>query len=316
MIKLCKKKLGFFMEKQKLIELIKQEKNEKNIKILAHTYQSPDIIDLADVTGDSYMLAKAAQKLDCETVLMCGVRFMAETVKILSPEKKVLLSAEGATCPMALQIEPRQVVDFKKEHPDYTVCAYINTTAELKAVSDVCVTSSSAVRIIERMDAENILFIPDKNLGRYVQMKVKGKNFAFFDGCCPVHNSITAADVINEKSKHPGALFAVHPECRPEVAELADFVGSTSAIIDYALNTDSDVIIGTERGVVDYLKIKHPSRNFYQLREDLLVCRDMKMTTLEEVYSAVTGNGTVIEMDENLRLAAKRPLDNMLKYGG
>ncbi len=303
------------MKKDELIKLIKQEKESKNIKILAHTYQSPDIIELADVTGDSYMLAKAAQKLDCETVLMCGVRFMAETVKILSPKKRVLLSAAGATCPMALQIEPQRVLEFKKEHPEYAVCAYINTTAELKAVSDVCVTSSSAVRIIERMEAKSILFIPDKNLGRYVKSKVPGKSFAFFDGCCPVHDSVTADDVVRAKHEHPGALFAVHPECRPEVTAMANFVGSTSAIIDYILSTDRDVIIGTERGVADYLKAKHPQRGLYRLREDLLVCRDMKMTTLQEVYSALI-SGEVIEMDEELRLKAKRPLDSMLKYGG
>lgn len=304
------------MKKDELIELIKQEKKKKNIKILAHTYQSPDIIELADITGDSYMLAKAAQKLDCETVLMCGVRFMAETVKILSPEKKVLLASKDATCPMALQIAPQRIIDFKKSHPDYTVCAYINTTAELKAVSDVCVTSSSAVRIIEHLEAKSILFIPDRNLGRYVQSKVSSKNFAFMQGCCPVHDSVTVNDVIKAKKEHPGALFAVHPECRPEVTALADFVGSTSAIIDYALNTDKDIIIGTERGVADYLKIKYPDRNFYQLRKDVLVCVNMKMTTLNNVYSSLSGSAEVIEMDEQLRLAAKRPLDNMLKYGG
>lgn len=303
------------MKRSELKELILKEKAARGIKILAHTYQTPDIIDIADVTGDSYLLAKAAASLDCGTVLMCGVRFMAETVKILSPEKKVILSAEKATCPMALQIEPARVEAYRREHPDHAVCAYINTTAELKAVSDVCVTSSSAVRIVRNMDAENILFIPDKNLGTYVQQQVPDKNLFFMEGCCPVHHSVTVHDVLAAREEHPGALLAVHPECRPEVTALADFAGSTSAIINFAEKHDGDVIIGTEHNVADYLRIKHPDRNFYQLCGHKLVCKNMKMTTLEKVYEALTGGGSVIEMEESLRLAAKKPLDNMLRFG-
>lgn len=304
------------MKRAELQQLICEEKKKRGIKILAHTYQTPDIIDIADVTGDSFLLSQAAEQLDCDTVIMCGVRFMAETVKILSPEKRVILAAPRATCPMAIQIAPERLRAFRDENPDTLVCAYINTTAELKALSDVCVTSSSALRIIQRLDAKDILFIPDQNLGAYVRDRVTDKNIILWDGCCPTHHSITPADVQKAKAAHPGAALAVHPECRPDVLKEADFVGSTSAIIKFALETDGDVIIGTERGVCDYLREKHPQRGFYQLCENKLVCPNMKMTTLDGVYKAVTGEGgTEIELDEPLRLAAKRSIDNMLKYG-
>lgn len=304
------------MKKVEMQKLILEEKKKRGIKILAHTYQTPDIIDIADVVGDSFLLSEAAQKLDCDTVIMCGVKFMAETVKILSPEKRVILAAPKATCPMAIQISPERLAKFKKENPDTIICAYINTTAELKALSDVCVTSSSALRIIERLEAKDILFIPDQNLGSYVRDRVKDKNIILWEGCCPTHHSVTVKDVIDAKAAHPGAKLAVHPECRPDVLKLADFIGSTSAIIDYALSESGDIIIGTERGVSDYLTEKHPDRNFYQLTKNKLVCPNMKMTTLEGVYKALIGEGgKEIEMDEELRLAAKRSIDKMLEYG-
>ena len=306
------------LKRKELQKLIIEEKKKNGTLILAHTYQAPEIIDIADVAGDSYALSVAATKYDAKRVILCGVRFMAETVKILSPEKQVILPKPHATCPMAIQIAPERVAAFKKENPNTAVVAYINTTAELKAECDVCVTSSTAVKIVSAIPQKDILFIPDQNLGAYVQSKLPDKNITLWNGCCPIHHSITAADIQNEKEKHPNAKVAVHPECRPEVLALADMIGSTSAIIDYALkNKDSEIIIGTERGVVDYLSLKHPKRKLYQLRADKLTCPNMKMTTLEDVYNALVGKGGAeITMDENLRLAAKRSIDNMLRYGG
>lgn len=305
------------MNKQELAKAILEEKKKRGITILAHTYQSPEIIEIADITGDSYALSVAAQKVDTDTVLMCGVRFMAETVKILSPEKRVILSHAKAGCPMAEQLTPQQILDFKAQHPDVCVVAYINTTAELKAVCDVCVTSSSAVRIVEKLPQDEILFIPDQNLGAFVQKQVPDKKFYFMNGCCPTHHQVLAQDVLDMKKQHPDAKVAMHPECRPEAVALADYVGATSGIIKYTMNTDDEVIIATERGVYDYIKYKHPEKKVYQLMPGKLTCVNMKYTTLQGVYDALCGNaGCDIELDEQLRLKAKNPIDNMLKYGG
>ena len=305
------------MTNQELTELILKEKQKRGIKILAHTYQNPEIIDIADVTGDSYALSVAATKLDCDTVLMCGVRFMAETVKILSPEKKVILSHKNAGCPMAEQLKKEQIEAYKAEHPDHLVVAYINTTASLKSVCDVCVTSSSAIRIVEKLPNKDILFIPDQNLGTFVKNQLPDKNIHLMNGCCPTHNQIMPEDVLELKKLHPNAKVAMHPECRPETVALADYVGATSGIIDYTMATDDEVIIATERGVYDYIIEKNPDKKVYQLAPKKLVCQDMKYTTLQCVYDCIMGNsGDVIEMDENLRQLAKRPIDNMLKYGG
>ena len=241
------------MDTENLSQEVLKLKQQQGAVILAHTYQNPEILDVADITGDSFKLSAAAKDLDCETVVMCGVRFMAETVKILSPEKRVILAGAEATCPMAEQIPPERVRAFKAENPDVAVCAYINTSAALKAVCDVCVTSSSAVHIVRQLDAQRILFIPDQNLGAYVAREVPEKEFILWDGYCPVHNQITEHDVATARKAHPQALVAMHPECPPEAVALADMVGSTAAIIQFIKKTDRPVIVATERGVVDYL---------------------------------------------------------------
>lgn len=305
------------MNKEELIKAIKEEKQKRDICILAHTYQAPEIIEIADVTGDSYALSVAATKLNQKNVLMCGVRFMAETVKILSPEKRVILSHKKAGCPMAEQLSKEQIIEYKKEHPDHIVVAYINTTAELKSVCDVCVTSSSAVRIVEKLPSHDILFIPDQNLGAYVAKQLPNVNVHLMNGCCPTHHQILPEDVLEMKKAHPNAKVAMHPECRPETVALADYVGATSGIIDFVNNTNDEVIIATERGVYDYFKYKDENKKVYQLCPKKLTCVNMKYTTLQGVYDAIIGNGGCeIEMDEQLRLLAKRPIDNMLKYGG
>ncbi|MFQ8600003.1 MAG: quinolinate synthase NadA [Oscillospiraceae bacterium] len=201
-------------------------KKEKDIAILAHSYQSPEILEIADLKGDSFQLSKAAATLPNRTVILCGVRFMADTVKILSPEKTVILPAPQATCPMAEQIRPEEVLAYKKAHPGHKVMAYINTTTELKAVCDICVTSSSAEKIVSRIPETDILFIPDQNLGAYIQQKVPGKRITFMNGCCPVHNEVTVRHVQEARAAWPDAKLLVHPECPKEVAALADMVGS------------------------------------------------------------------------------------------
>ncbi|MDR1563506.1 MAG: quinolinate synthase NadA [Oscillospiraceae bacterium] len=305
------------MNKTELKSAIIAAKQSTNTLILAHTYQDPDIIDIADISGDSYALAVVATKYPHPNILLCGVRFMAETVKILSPEKKVILSHKSATCPMAEQIAPEKVAEFRKANPDVCVCAYINTTAALKAHCDVCVTSSTAVKIVKKLPQKDILFIPDQNLGAYVQAQVPEKNLILWSGCCPTHHSVSLRDVEQAKAQHPNAKIAMHPECRPEVAAHADMLGSTSAIIEYCENSTDDIIIATERGVYDWLIRKYPQRNFYQLAPNKLICPNMKYTTLQGVLGALEGSsGAVIEMDEELRLAAKRSIDAMLNYGG
>lgn len=298
------------------IERIRHDLREMGAIIVAHTYQSPEVQAVADIVGDSYALAQKAARSGAGTVLLCGVRFMAEGIKILSPDKRVILVEPTADCPMARQIAPERVTAFRETHPDYAVVAYINTTAALKAVCDVCVTSSSALRIVRALPQRDILFIPDKNLGDYVRRQVPEKHIVTWDGYCPVHNALTAAQVLAAKAAHPAAKVAVHPECVPEVLALADMVGSTAAIIDYIRETADPVLVATERGVVDTLADDYPGR-LHQIGGELLTCPDMKRTTLESIAAAIDGTGgEEIVLEDTQMAAARRSLENMLRYGG
>ncbi len=305
------------MNVAELKKKITEAKEKTGTVILAHTYQDPDIIDVADITGDSFYLSKKAAEIKAERVIMCGVRFMAESVKILSPETQTVLPVPSATCPMAEQILPERVREFKKANPGTEVVAYINTTAALKAECDVCVTSSSAIKIVNKLEAENILFIPDQHLGSFVKEKLPHKNIILWDGYCPVHAQLTAEDVLECKKAHPDAVFAVHPESPAEVVALADMVGATSEIINYAKAQQGEVIIGTERGVVDYLAIHEENgERFIQLAPEKLCCEDMKKISLEDVYKAVMGEcGEVIELPEELRKKALVSINRMLELG-
>lgn len=299
-----------------LRETIEQRKKETDTVILAHTYQPPQIIDLADITGDSFALAKAAAKLPHKRVIMCGVRFMAESVKILAPEKQVILPAPDAGCGMARMIKPEDILAWKAQHPNAAVCAYINTTAAVKAVCDVCVTSSSALKIVSKLEQDEILFLPDRNLGGWIAAQLPEKNITLWNGYCPVHDELTEAQVLAAKAEHPDALLAVHPECREEVVRHADMAGSTAEIITFALQSDKPVIIGTERGVADTLTQKYPDRAFYYLCPETLTCPDMKYISPELLLAAVNGEqGESIELDETLRLQAKKSIDRMLELG-
>lgn len=291
-------------------------KKENDICILAHAYQSQDIWEVADYVGDSYGLSLQAAKAPNKTVLMCGVRFMAETVKILSPEKKVLLSNPEAGCPMASQMDVELISQMKEQYPDYTVAAYINTTSELKTICDVCVTSSSAVKIIKNIENPNILFIPDCNLGAWVAKQVPEKNIKLVHGGCPTHVRMTEHDVEKARKRHPNALFLAHPECLPEVARHADYLGSTTGIMDYAKKSEAkEFIIGTENSIVQHLQFECPEKKFYPLSKDC-VCHNMKMTTLADVYACVKGEGGAeIELSEEVMNGARRCIDTMLTLG-
>ena len=301
---------------QLIQERILRLKQEKNACILAHCYQTHDILEVADYVGDSFGLAQNASKTDCSTVIMCGVRFMAEMVKILSPEKRVLLPKAEAGCPMAEQLDPEMLRQLQAAYPDYTTVAYINTTAELKTLCDVCVTSSSAVKIIRNMDAEKILFIPDCNLGDYISKQVPEKQFQLIHGGCPTHVRMTRDDVLRARAAHPNALLLVHPECRPQVTEMADFVGSTTEIMHYAENSDArEFIIGTENSIVQHLGISHPEKLFYALSKDC-VCHNMKVTTIADVLHCLEGtDGEEILPEESVRLRAKKSIDEMIRLG-
>ena len=291
-------------------------KKEKDICILAHAYQSHDIWEVADYVGDSFGLAQRAAEAPQKTMIMCGVRFMAETVKLLSPEKTVYLPEPDAGCPMADQIDYDLLAALREKNPDYTVVAYVNTTTEVKTLSDVCVTSSSAVKIVKNMPEKDILFIPDCNLGSWVKKQVPEKNIKLVSGGCPTHVRVTVKDVEKAKAAHPNALLLVHPECLKEVTELADYAGSTTGIMDYAAKSDAkEFIIGTENSIVSHLQLAHPEKRFYALSKDC-VCHNMKMTTLGDVYNCVVnGEGESITLTEETMQKARKSIDAMLHLG-
>ena len=291
-------------------------KKENDICILAHAYQNHEILEIADYTGDSYGLSVQASKAPQKTVLMCGVRFMAETVKILSPDKKVLLSNSDAGCPMAEQIDLELLASLKEQNPDHTVVAYINTTSELKTLCDVCVTSSSAVQIVKNIVNDKILFIPDCNLGAWVEKQVPEKTFKFVHGGCPTHLRMSTMDVAKAKKAHPNAKLLVHPECLPEVSAMADYIGSTTGIMDYAKKSDAEeFIIGTENSIVQHLQFECPDKKFYPLSKDC-VCHNMKLTTLVDVYNCVKGiGGEEITLEDEIRDKALACINTMLTLG-
>lgn len=297
-------------------EEILRLKKEKNICILAHAYQGHEILEVADYTGDSYGLSVQASKSDCSGMIMCGVRFMAETCKILSPDKRVWLANPTAGCPMAEQLDVQSLRDLKKKYPDYAVVAYINTTSELKTECDVCVTSASAVDICSRLDNDKILFIPDPNLGHYVADKLPEKTFAFYNGGCPRHAAVTREDVEKAKAVHPKARLLVHPECRPEVVEQADYIGSTTGIMSFVEKSDAEeFIIGTENSIVEHLQFSYPEKRFYPLAVSL-TCMDMKVTTLMDIYNCLRGEGgEEIELSSEVMNGAERCIRRMVELG-
>lgn len=296
---------------QKILEL----KKEKDFCILAHVYENREIVEIADYIGDSFGLSQQAAKAPNKNILMCGVRFMAETVKLLSPDKNVYLSNPVAGCPMAEQLDVELLRELKKQNPDHTVVAYINTTAELKTECDVCVTSASALDIVRKIDNDKIIFIPDINLGQFVQKNIPEKSFKFFHGGCPTHAKMTKKDVETARTMHPDALFLVHPECTPAVTEGADFVGSTTGIMNFAKKSEAkEFIIGTENSIVTHLQYDCPDKRFYPLSKDC-VCNNMRVTTLPDVLACLNGEGEEITLSAEVMEKAKGCIDEMLRLG-
>lgn len=293
-------------------EKIRQLKQAQDAVILAHYYVNDEVQAIADYIGDSFYLSRLAVDLSAKTLVVCGVSFMGESAKILNPEKRVLLPDSRADCAMAHMITPEKVAALRAAHPTAAVVCYINSTAELKTCSDVCVTSANALKIVSRLPNEEIIFIPDENLGRYIAGKLPEKKFIFNDGRCPIHAKITAADIDAARAAHPGAPVLAHPECVPAVLEKADYIGSTSGILNYATEHDfKHYIIATECGIGYKLRVQNPDKEFFFV-QPTPVCEDMKFITLEKIAHVLeTGEGEVT-LEEAQRRRANAPLEQML----
>lgn len=303
---------GEKMEKDKLIKEINRLKKEKNALILAHNYQIPEIQEVADILGDSLKLSIEAAKTDKDMIVFCGVQFMAESAKLLSPEKVVLLPNDDAGCPMADMMTVEKLKELKQKHPNAPVVTYVNSNTEIKAMSDVCCTSSSAVDIVEKLDSDKIIFGPDRNLGSYVQ-KFSDKEIILWDGFCPTHEAVTPEEVKEMKEKYPEAKVMVHPEARPAVVKIADFVGSTSQMIDYAKREEIDkYLVGTEKGILNIMRNQNPDKEFILLSE-VLICPNMKKTNLEILYISLKEEKYKIHIDSEMAQKAKKALDKMLE---
>lgn len=327
------------MDNFKDLDRLKEEtlrlKKERNAIILSHNYQRDEVQDIADFIGDSLELSRTAAEINCDVIVFCGVHFMAESASILSPDKIVLLPEINAGCPMADMIQvssPRKVwrefpgyidqptfvfpheftlMDIKARYPGVPVVAYVNTTAEVKAYSDICCTSANVVNVIESLQEDTVICIPDKNLSMWAQRNTRKKVIAW-DGFCHVHDRVTKADVLMAREKHPNSILIAHPECRPEVLELADHVTSTSGMLRFVrASKEKEFIIGTELGLMYRLKKENPDKIFYPLRKDM-ICPNMKKTTLKSVYLALKDMKNVIKVPEQIRIPAKKALDRML----
>ncbi|MBE6582886.1 MAG: quinolinate synthase NadA [Ruminococcaceae bacterium] len=292
---------------------IEQLKKKKNAVILAHYYAPAEVQEIADYVGDSFYLAKIAKQSDSDVIVFCGVKFMGESAKILNPDKKVLMPDLTADCPMAHMVADGIIEKMRAKYDDLAVVCYINSTAELKCKSDVCVTSSNAVKIVKGLPNKNIFFIPDRNLGSFVAEQVPEKNIILNDGCCPIHAKVTADQVLAERKKHTDALVLTHPECDASVIKLSDFIGSTADIIAYAKKSEaSEFIICTEDGV-DYKLITDNKNKRFYYPDPHPCCADMKLNTLEAVLSVLEKEDKEVTVDEEVRRRALLPLDRMLE---
>ncbi len=298
-------------DETKLREKILRIKQNRHAIILAHNYQPGEVQDIADIVGDSLELSRAAATIDCEVIVFCGVDFMAETAAILSPQKHVLLPAPDACCPMAEMITPGELALLRERYPDAAVVCYVNSTAEVKAGSDVCCTSSNAVNIVNSLDEQRVIFVPDRNLARYVA-RFTDKEILPWDGFCIVHEQFTPDHVREAKQRYPEAVVIVHPECRPDVIDLADHVASTSGIIRYVGSSDEhEFVIGTEVGILHRLKKECPDKQCYPL-SDHAICRNMKKTDLAKVYAALLHNSPRITVPDTIAIKARAAIERML----
>lgn len=298
---------------KKLVERINYFKKKKNAIILAHSYQNIEIDEVADFVGDSLYLSQKAKETEAEIIVFAGVYFMAQTAKIISPEKKVLLPNLSAGCLMADMINSHQMAEFKAKNPNIPVVCYINSTAEVKAQCDICCTSSNAVEIVRSLNSSRVLFVPDANLGKYVETQLENVEVIAYAGNCPVHDNITTEDILSMREKYPNAKILIHPECQPKVSALGDFIGSTSGIIDYVKNSkDSQFVIVTEKGVADRLQRDYPEKEFILISDNML-CESMKLTTLEEILYSLENEVNEITLDEKVRHLSAGCIERMLK---
>ncbi len=292
---------------QRIRELAK----EKDVVILAHNYQVPEVQDIADIVGDSLVLAMKATRVPQSTILFCGVDFMAESAKALSPEKKVIHPVPDSRCPMAHMVDITSLEAYKKLHPGAPVVAYVNTTAETKAHAYICCTSANAVKVVDSLPEMEVIFIPDSNLGAYVQSQVPEKKVHLWAGYCHVHNDITVDQIMEEKEKHPDAVVLVHPECTLDVIALADKVASTEGMIRFAESSDAkEFIVGTEEGLTYRMSREIPGKIFHPIRT--AVCPNMKKIHLEDVLIALENMGPEIDLDQEIIEANRPPLERML----
>jgi len=296
---------------QTLAEEIEVLKKERKAIILAHYYQRPEVQDIADFVGDSLQLSQQAAQTDAEVIVFCGVHFMAESAAILSPDKTVLLPDAQAGCPMADMVDAEGLRAYKKRVPGVKVVCYVNTSAEVKAESDICCTSSNAVKVLQSLEGEDVLFIPDENLGRYAA-NILERSIELWPGYCKTHHRLSKEDILKAREEHPLAKVIVHPECREDICQLADYVGSTAGLISYAQNSESqEFIVGTESGILHRLHQVCPDKEFY-LASERLTCPNMKLTTLEKVRDALITLSPRVTVKEEIRVRAKEALDRML----
>lgn len=296
-----------------IINEINKLKREKNAVILAHCYQNVEIDEVADFVGDSLFLSQQAAKTDADIIVFAGVFFMAQTAKLLNPNKKVLLPRTESGCLMADMINLKQLREFKEKHPNIPTVCYINSTAEVKSECDMCCTSSNAVKIVKSMNAPEILFLPDTYLGKWVEKQLGNVKVTTYPGYCPTHLRIRPEDILEAKAKYPNAIVLAHPECAKAVTDLADFVGSTTGIMKYAIESKAkQFIIATEKGVVDRLKRDHKDKEFILIRPDI-VCQNMKWHTLDDIYNALKYEQYEINVDENIAPKAVKCIERMLE---
>ena len=293
---------------------IQRLKKEKNAVILAHCYQNIEIDEIADFVGDSLYLSQMAEKTDADIIIFAGVYFMAQTAKILNPAKKVILPNLKAGCDMADMINLQQLREFKNKFPNVPTVCYINSTAEVKAECDICCTTSNAIKIVESLKSSKVLYLPDKNLGRWVEKQLGNVEVITYNGCCPIHNKLNPTGIKETKSQYPNALVLAHPECVEDFLNLADYVGSTTGIMNYVKNSnEKEFIVATEKGVLDRLKRDYPNKKFYDINNTPSICQSMKLNTVKDIYNALQNEAPEITVDKEIAQKALKCIERMLE---
>ncbi len=306
-------------EDKKYIEALKKKisrlRKEKHAVIIAHNYERPEIQQIADIRGDSLELSRAVTRVQAKVVVFCGVHFMAETASILNPNKKILLPVKEAGCPMADMITLPKLRKLKKQHPGVPVVCYVNSSAAVKGESDICCTSSNAVEVVASLSSREVIFVPDKNLGTYIQSKLPEKKIVLWEGFCPTHMRISEDEILTAKKQHPKAKFIAHPECPQRLLAHADYIGSTSGMLTYVQHSPArEFIVGTELGMIYRLQLDNPTKKFYCPSEHF-ICADMKLTTLGWLAHSLENGVFEVRVSESVRKKARRSLDRMLAVG-